>query len=400
MKDWTDIIGKELESIREPLPADDWQALQQKYTIFRNRKRYAALAWYGGISSIAAIIIIMLIIIRPQNTEPDKALMANLSCSASPVIEINHYDTLSPANTISVISPEIIDKKRQRSNSITHENIEKDQTSEEKGNTAIPTSTENNLFTENHTLKDSISSNTRNIKEKNNNTENLKHLGANLDIDIYPNKKSKNRRVSIGFSGVLYKKDASYRLKFINPSEPSNPDDSLMLQKSALTKGSTSKNNKQWYVYDHKIPISLGLSARFMISQRFAINTGINYTHYISDIKFHDALISTEQNAYYLGIPVRFDMLVLNKNQLNLYIGGGMQVDKCIYVKAGSKKLREKEFIWSISGIAGVQINLTPCTGIYFEPEISTTLNNGTLETFRTEKRTMSFFRAGIRFNI
>ena len=31
MKDWTDIIGEELENIEEPLPADDWSVLQQKY---------------------------------------------------------------------------------------------------------------------------------------------------------------------------------------------------------------------------------------------------------------------------------------------------------------------------------------------------------------------------------
>ena len=31
MEDWTDIIGTELENIEEPLPADDWSVLQQKY---------------------------------------------------------------------------------------------------------------------------------------------------------------------------------------------------------------------------------------------------------------------------------------------------------------------------------------------------------------------------------
>ena len=38
MKDWTDIIGEELDSFQEPLPADDWKVLQQKYAASRRRK--------------------------------------------------------------------------------------------------------------------------------------------------------------------------------------------------------------------------------------------------------------------------------------------------------------------------------------------------------------------------
>ena len=39
MEDWTDIIGEELESIEEPLPADDWSVLQQKYAAARRREK-------------------------------------------------------------------------------------------------------------------------------------------------------------------------------------------------------------------------------------------------------------------------------------------------------------------------------------------------------------------------
>ena len=44
MEDWTDIIGEELENIEEPLPADDWSVLQQKYAAARRRKKAAAFA--------------------------------------------------------------------------------------------------------------------------------------------------------------------------------------------------------------------------------------------------------------------------------------------------------------------------------------------------------------------
>ena len=45
MEDWTDIIGEELENIEEPLPADDWSVLQQKYAAAQRKKRATAFAW-------------------------------------------------------------------------------------------------------------------------------------------------------------------------------------------------------------------------------------------------------------------------------------------------------------------------------------------------------------------
>ena len=62
MEDWTDIIGDGLESFEEPLPADDWSVLQQKYAASRRGKRAAAFAWVGG---IAAAVVLALLLVRP-----------------------------------------------------------------------------------------------------------------------------------------------------------------------------------------------------------------------------------------------------------------------------------------------------------------------------------------------
>ena len=66
MKDWTDIIGEELENIEEPLPADDWSVLQQKYAASRRKKRAAAFAWAGGFASAAAAAALVLLLARPD----------------------------------------------------------------------------------------------------------------------------------------------------------------------------------------------------------------------------------------------------------------------------------------------------------------------------------------------
>ena len=62
MEDWADIIGEGLESFEEPLPADDWGVLQQKYAASRRWKMAAAFAWAGG---IAAAVALARLLVRP-----------------------------------------------------------------------------------------------------------------------------------------------------------------------------------------------------------------------------------------------------------------------------------------------------------------------------------------------
>ena len=66
MEDWTDIIGEELGNISEPLPADDWNVLQQKYAAARRRRKAAVFAWIGGLTSAAAAAALALLLIRPS----------------------------------------------------------------------------------------------------------------------------------------------------------------------------------------------------------------------------------------------------------------------------------------------------------------------------------------------
>mgnify|MGYP003300699333 CR=1 FL=1 len=68
MEDWTDIIGEELGNISEPLPADDWNVLQQKYAAARRRRKAAVFAWVGGVASAAAAVALALLLIRPDKS--------------------------------------------------------------------------------------------------------------------------------------------------------------------------------------------------------------------------------------------------------------------------------------------------------------------------------------------
>ena len=91
--------------------------------------------------------------------------------------------------------------------------------------------------------------------------------------------------------------------------------------------------------------------------------------------------------------------MAVNRKHFNFYIGAGMQMDKCIYAVAGKERLHEKQALWGLNGVMGVQVNVIPMLGLYLEPEVSYALNEGSIKTFRSDEPFMISARAGIRIN-
>jgi hypothetical protein len=155
--------------------------------------------------------------------------------------------------------------------------------------------------------------------------------------------------------------------------------------------------------YDHQIPVSAGISARFYLTDRLSINTGLNYTRYKSlRTRTYTSTYDRQkdwQYVHYLGVPVRLDWMAVNRKHFNLYVGAGMQMDKCVYATVGEERLHEKQILFGLNGAVGLQVNVIPMVGIYFEPDVSYALNEGSIETFRSDEPFTIAVRAGLRFN-
>ena len=82
-----------------------------------------------------------------------------------------------------------------------------------------------------------------------------------------------------------------------------------------------------------------------------------------------------------------------------MYLGAGVQMDKCVYATVGEERLHEKQILFGINGTVGIQVNVIPMVGIYFEPDFSYALNEGSIETFRSDEPFTIAVRAGLRFN-
>ena len=407
MEDWTDIIGEELEKFQEPLPADDWKVLQQKYTASCKRKRRTAFVWAGGIASVAAAVLLVLVLVLGE----------------APAVQENFVaDNLQPTVT-SVLPEEETSRPVGESLQDDKENfLQQEETPEQKGETfrsIEETLQPDKKEVSSDTIKvvsDTTSHAQKLIAEAsapakdNNKSDNVAQSVGAWDFEDYREDeiKRKRRPVSIGVAGAVSGRGVIGFAMMSDASPPSSdvsPKDTLSSVAAVLTRSKTESNRDYTYTdsYRHNLPIAVGVSARFYISDRMTLNTGLNYTKYISrrGKYYHKTGEHTrvEQCAHYLGVPLRFDWIASAKPYFNFYMGAGVQIDKCVYAVIENERLYENQILFSFSGVMGFQVNIMPLVGIYFEPEVSYNVNKGTIETLRSDLKLMVSARGGLRFN-
>ena len=408
MEDWTDIIGEELESIEEPLPADDWSVLQQKYAAAQKRKKAAAFAWAGGIMSVAAAIALVLLLVRPATVPADDNLVAD---QLPPIEEVVPVDTVSiESQSENVEIPETVAPKKRKLIP-TSVNVVKPSDdmliAQDKTEDNIPA--EEEIF---DVVKDTVSVTERLLADAGN-TNDKKDMAEDNHMDYwgfgdFPDDEPMRRRmkVSVGLSGsasanpIPKMYDVNLEPPQDNVTAPGSKDstevDSPELARMMRSKSSYTEK------YKHEIPKSFGVSARFHITDKLSINTGLTYTRYASDrtrMYSYSDYQNDRQYVHYLGIPVRLDWMIVNRKHFNFYLGAGVQADKCIYATVGGERLHEKEVLFGLSGAMGLQFNIVPMVGLYFEPDISYSLNEGSIQTYRSMEPFMVTVRGGLRFN-
>ncbi|WP_455587655.1 outer membrane beta-barrel protein [Bacteroides sp.] len=149
----------------------------------------------------------------------------------------------------------------------------------------------------------------------------------------------------------------------------------------------------------HHQPVSFGLSVRKSLAKGFSVETGVTYTMLSSDVETLGSNTMIDQKLHYIGIPVRANWNFLDKNRFTLYVAAGGMVEKCVYGKRGSDKLKVNPLQFSVAGAVGAQFNATRHVGIYVEPGVAYFFDDGSsVETIRKETPCNFNIQAGIRF--
>ena len=162
------------------------------------------------------------------------------------------------------------------------------------------------------------------------------------------------------------------------------------------------------------IPLSFGLGARFYLSNRFSVGTGLTYSLLVRS--FNGTYIDGAQHVtgdvrhsiQYVGIPLNLYYDILDTDLLQLYLFGGGAAEKAIsnkyLIQNGPDPINYSTKVpglqWSADLGLGIQFRLTNHVGLYLDPSARYYFNSNQPKSIRTRKPFMFGFEAGLRFDL
>ena len=187
--------------------------------------------------------------------------------------------------------------------------------------------------------------------------------------------------------------------------------DSPMLDMSSVNRDVETKTE-----YEHHLPIRIGLSVAYALTDRLSISSGLTYTRLTSDIKdaSRESKYIGEQRLHYVGIPVNVSYKVASFRWLGLYGTAGVLAEKCVsgttdegYVENNTMKytnthdISSKPLQMSVNAGVGIQFDFIDNVGIYAEPGLSYYFDDGSaLQTIYKEKPLNFNLNVGVRFKL
>lgn len=187
--------------------------------------------------------------------------------------------------------------------------------------------------------------------------------------------------------------------------------DSPMLDMNTINRDIETKTE-----YDHHLPIRIGLSVAYALTDRLSISSGLTYTRLSSDIKdaSRESKYIGEQRLHYVGIPVNVSYKVASSRWISLYGTAGVLAEKCVsgttdegYVENNTMKytntqdISSKPLQMSVNAGVGIQFDIIDNVGIYAEPGLSYYFDDGSaLQTIYKEKPLNFNLNVGVRFRL
>ena len=187
--------------------------------------------------------------------------------------------------------------------------------------------------------------------------------------------------------------------------------DSPMLDMNTINRDIETKTE-----YEHHLPIRIGLSVAYALTDRLSISSGLTYTRLSSDIKdaSRESKYIGEQRLHYVGIPVNVSYKVASSRWISLYGTAGVLAEKCVSgttdegdVENNTMKytnthdISSKPLQMSVNAGVGIQFDFIDNVGIYAEPGLSYYFDDGSaLQTIYKEKPLNFNLNVGVRFKL
>jgi hypothetical protein len=152
--------------------------------------------------------------------------------------------------------------------------------------------------------------------------------------------------------------------------------------------------------HSHRMPLVVGLSVKFPVTEKIGVTTGLEYSLYSSSFSYPPG--EKTQLVHYLGIPVRLDWTFVSSRWLDAYLGTGVKGDLCLGATMDGQSIGKDGPAFRLLGAGGIQFNATRNLGLFVEPEVSWTLpsDRRMLSTYSSEHPWMFTVATGVRINL
>lgn len=458
-QDWTDTLKQKMAGYEER-PSDElWAALSEKAGLQESRRKVIPV-WFWGLSAAAALMAGIFVVTKVNDKSVNVlgGITADVAVSEPVDAEVSEpIDTAVPEPVERTLAEDLVEMKSEEAISLADEAVGRKQEAVKVGikqmvkarkaksaliAEAVPvesrvsagmvedsaesadTSVLENQDVDAVPVESSVSAAAENVTSVN--AEEQAAMSWDEYLKETPSEKARARR-SGGFSAGILAGGAVGGNTF--GSKPT----AMVMGANPLAAGVTKtdwidKDSKASAIvynqpevqeeYSHKIPVKVGLTARYNITGRLGVETGLTYSILSSSVKIGNSETGKNwstgsQTLHYLGIPLNISFNILNSRYVNIYVTGGGMMEKSI---SGSIKTDEyvdgkfdrtlmtnispKGLQWSVNAAAGIQANILPQLGFFVEPGVSHHFKNGSrVRSIYTDKPTDFSLGFGLRYS-
>lgn len=453
-QDWTDTLKQKMAGYEER-PSDElWAALSEKAGLQESRRKVIPV-WFWGLSAAAALMAGIFVVtkVNDKSVNALSGITADVAVS-EPVDAVvsEPIDTAVPESVERTLAEDLAEVKSAEAMSLADVAVGRKQKAAKVGikQEVKARKAKSALIAEAVPVESSVSAVAEDVTSVNTEECAAEVPSENLDAreaatvesdtveqsepamswDEYlketPSEKARARR-SGGFSAGILAGGA------VGGNTSGSKPTAMVMGANPLAAGVTKtdwidKDSKASAIvynqpevqeeYSHKIPVKVGLTARYNITGRLGVETGLTYSILSSSVKIGNSETGKNwstgsQTLHYLGIPLNISFNILNSRYVNIYVTGGGMMEKSI---SGSIKTDEyvdgkfdrtlttnispKGLQWSVNAAAGIQANILPQLGFFVEPGVSHHFKNGSrVRSIYTDKPTDFSLGFGLRYS-
>lgn len=450
-QDWTDTLKQKMAGYEER-PSDElWAALSEKAGLQESRRKVIPV-WFWGLSAAAALMAGIFVVTKVNDKSvnalgditADVAVSEPVDAEVSEPVERTLAEELADVKSAEAMSlaDEAVGRKqeaakvgikqvvkaRKAKSALIAEAVPVEsrvgagvvEDSVESAETSVP----ENQDVDAVPVESSVSAVTEDVTSVD--TEEYAAMSWDEYLKETPSEKARARR-SGGFSAGIVAGGA------VGGNTSGSKPTAMVMGANPLAAGVTKtdwidKDSKASTIvynqpevqeeYSHKIPVKVGLTARYNITGRLGVETGLTYSILSSSVKTGNSETgnnwsSGSQTLHYLGIPLNLSFDILNSRYVNIYITGGGMMEKSIsgsiktdeyvdgkFARTLTAKVSPKGLQWSVNAAAGVQANILPQLGFFVEPGVSHHFKNGSrVRSIYTDKPTDFSLGFGLRYS-